>query len=231
MRVHAKNTNWTQFGPVRARVSPFQSSFHCFQIVKPYSIVPGTKKVTKAQVQLKFENKNVTLNHILYSGWPDHAVAESHKHAARSELLSTSSTIASPSSFTALPESVSHLVVDFQFHFQVALAHSSQSRWSRTKSSRNSKEPSRWSTSCRLSESSELWRCRTTRQVIPSSTVHSPFSAILFRLPMRVGDLACGGGTCEERRGHRVDSVVRRHAGPQEEEGTNVWKHVGQEIL
>jgi len=60
-----KTTSWTTFGPVQVK------------ILKSGVNVPGTKKVTKTTIQCKFEDKENTLTHILYFGWPDHAVAES----------------------------------------------------------------------------------------------------------------------------------------------------------
>jgi len=55
---------WATYGPVQVKV------------IKS-GPVPATKKVTKSVVKCKFDDKEITVYHILYYGWPDHSVPES----------------------------------------------------------------------------------------------------------------------------------------------------------
>ncbi|KAL3995501.1 Protein-tyrosine phosphatase family protein [Acanthocheilonema viteae] len=57
--------NWKEFGVVRVR---------CFE--KPRTNLQ-LKKVTQAKVQVSYKDIKHEVMHILYSGWPDHFVAES----------------------------------------------------------------------------------------------------------------------------------------------------------
>jgi len=55
---------WATYGPVQVKV------------IKSGAL-PAAKKVTKSVVKCKFDDKEITIHHVLYYGWPDHGVPES----------------------------------------------------------------------------------------------------------------------------------------------------------